>query len=256
MKLLVANNNKLLESVEEISKKLANIEGKLDSNINRIDENISKLTASVDVRLEAVNDQIITLFKTTQENENLMTTKILTLEEKFKTLEMKYTKERVLADLYSKRNNLIIYGIPETDQSEDRNKSLQLVKNFLKEQLKIEQDISIVDAHRLRSNTLKENRMNTRSTSKSRPLIFKLSNIFDRDVIMSNLKNLKPTNTSIKQRIYVNQHLPAAMAKQKAVLFEKFKQARIDRKRVRWGIDYNTANYCLYIEGAKHFAED
>ena len=256
MEILIANNSKLLESVEQIGKKLANIEGKLDSNIKRLDENIARLKAFVDVRLEAIDDQINITFKKIQENENLMISKNLAMEEKFKTLETKYIKERVLADLYSKRNNLIIYGLPETDQIEDRSKSLQLVKNFLKAQLKIEQDISIVDAHRQRSSKNKEDRVYTRSTTKSRPLIFKLSNIFDKDVIMTNLKNLKPMDSSIKQKIYVNQHLPAAMVKQKAVLFEKFKQARNDRKRTRWGIDYNTANYCLYIDGAKHIAED
>ena len=104
LKLLVVNNKQLLESVEEIGKNLVNIDGKLYYNINRINENISKLTASVDLRLEAVNDKISTLF----ENKNVMNTKILTLEEKLKTLEMKFTKERILADLYSKRNNLII----------------------------------------------------------------------------------------------------------------------------------------------------
>ena len=46
------------------------------------------------------------------------------------------------------------------------------------------------------------------------------------------------------------------MVKQKAVLLEKFKQARKDRKRTRWGIDYNTANYCLYIDGDKYNAVD
>ena len=103
--------------------------------------------------------------------------------------------------MYSKRNNLIIHGLPETDQNEDRNKSLQQVKNFLKAQLKIEHDISIVDAHRLRSSKTKEDRVhNTRSSAKSRPLIFKLSNIFDKDIIMKNLKNLKPMDSSTRQK--------------------------------------------------------
>ena len=157
--------------------------------------------------------------------------------------------------MYSKRNNLIIYGLPEQDQTEDRNKSLQLVKKFLKVQLKIDQEIAIVDAHRLRSSKSNDDRTITRSSMKSRPLIFKLSNIFDKDLIMTNLKNLKPMDSATKQKIYVNQHLPAAMVKQKAVLFEKFKQARKDRKRTRCGIDYNTANYCLYI-GDKYKAVD
>ena len=63
-------------------------------------------------------------------------------------------------------------------------------------------------------------------------------------------------DSATKQKIHVNQHIPAAMVKQKAVRFEKFKQARKDKKRTRWGIDYNTANYCLYIDGVKYNAVD
>ena len=65
--------------------------------------------------------------------------------------------------------------------------------------------------------------------------------------------NLKPRDSfsSTRQRIYVNQHLPAAMVKQKAALLDKFKQARRNNKRTRWGVDYNTANYCLFIDGDK-----
>ena len=126
------NNNMviLMDSIEEIGKKLANIEGKVDSNTKRLDEAITSLKVYVNDRLAAMDN------------------KLLAMEEKIKTLETNYTKERVLVDSYSKKNNLIIHGLPEADQFEDRNKSLLQVKNFLKAQLKIEQDISIVDAHR------------------------------------------------------------------------------------------------------------
>ena len=111
--------------------------------------------------------------------------------------------------------------------------SFQQVKNFLKEQLKINQDILIVDAHRLKSNKTNDARIATRSTTKGKPLIIKLSNIFDKDLILKSLKNLKPGDSAIKQKIYVNQHLPAAMFKQKAILYDKFKQARKENKCAR-----------------------
>ena len=73
---------------------------------------------------------------------------------------------------------------------------------------------------------------------------------------MSNLKNLKSAVSTTRQLIYVNQHLPASMVKQKANLYEKFKQARRGKKRTRWSIDYSTAKYCLFIEEIKVFSED
>ena len=170
-------------------------------------------------------------------------------------LETINTKERVLADLYNKRLNLIIHGLPENDLNEDRIESLQEVKNFLKNHLKIDRDIFIVDAHRLRSNKTNVSRA-TRSAMRCRPLIFRLSNIFDKDLIMKNLKNLKPNDPATRQRIYLNQHLPPTMVKQKAVLYEKFKQARKNKKSTRWSIDYDSANYCLYIDNVKTNAAD
>ena len=238
----LANNLKvLMNSVEQISQKLANIEGKVDYNTKRLDEAIANLKVHVEEKL-AVMDK-----------------KLQNLDDKIKSLETINTKERILADLYSKRYNLIIHGLPETDSNEDRNKSLQVVKNFLKEHLKIDSDITIIDAHRLRSNKTNESKVNySRSPVKSRPLIFRLLNMFDKDLIMKNLTNLKPQDPSptARQRIYVSQHLPAAMVKQKAALLGKFKQARRNNKHTRWGVDFNTANYCLFIDGDKVNATD
>ena len=162
----IANNlNVLMNSVEEISQKLANIEGKVDYNTKRLDEAITNIKVHVDEKL-AVMDK-----------------KLQNMEEKIKSLETINTRERVLTDLYSKKYDIIIHGLPETDSNEDRNKSLQEVKNFLKDQLKIESDISIVDAHRLRSSKTNESRAHqSRSTVKCRPLIFRLLNMFDKDI--------------------------------------------------------------------------
>ena len=61
LKCLVANNNKLLESVEEISKKLANIEGKVDSNTKRLDEAITSLKVYVNDRLAAMDNKLLAM---------------------------------------------------------------------------------------------------------------------------------------------------------------------------------------------------
>ena len=96
--------------------------------------------------------------------------------------EKKCQRQEILSDLYSKRQNLIIHGIPETDPNEDRTQSLQKVKIFLKEQLKINQEIIIVDAHRLKVKKNNDTKRTTRSTTKDNPVIIRLSNLFDKDI--------------------------------------------------------------------------
>ena len=228
--------DQLFKEIRDIKFQITNVEAKLDSSIRRLDQNLERLT-------EHVNEQLQTAFQKISEVE-------MKLQDQFKTFESKYIKQQILADLYSKKNNLIIHGLPERGENEKRDKSLQLVKSFLTDQLKIHQPIAILDAHRLRARKTNDGR-----PVKSRPLIFKLSNIFDKNLIMSNLKNLKPDVSSTRQIVYVNQHLPVSMVKQKAKLYGKFKLARRQNKRTRWSIDYSTAEYCLFIDEIKVIPE-
>ena len=217
-------------NINDIKSKISDIEAKLDSNINRLDERITKLATSTSERFEKTDQQI------------------MNINERIKTLETNYTKDRILAELYNKRNNLIIHGLPESTINEDldRNESLTLVQKFLKDQLKITKDIAIFDAHRMKSNKSKKT---TRRSA--RPLIFRLTNIFDKDLIYQNLANLKPTDSSIRQSIYITPHLPASMVKQRTDLLPKFKEAKRNKYATKWQIDYSTATYCLYINGNK-----
>ena len=157
----------------------------------------------------------------------------------------------MLADLYSKRLNLIVHGIPGSTAWETREKSLEIVKSFLKNDLKIEDDINIIDAHRLKTSSSTDNRILRSSIPKHKPLIFKLANHFDKDKIWTNVKNLKTSSPMTKQSIYVTNHLPAVMIKQKSSLYEKFKEARSLKKKVNWKIDFTSGDYCLYIEGKR-----
>ena len=213
--------------------KITNIEVKLDSNINRLDASITTLAAATSER-----------FKQTDQN-------IIAVNERIKTLEMNYTRDRILADLYNKRTNLIIHGLPATNVNEDRNESLAQVQKFLKDNLKIDQRIFIVDAHRMKSNnTIKKSPRWTAS-----PLIFRVATLFDKDLIFKNLANLKPSNSSTRQSIYITPHLPSSMVKQRTALLNKFKEAKRNKSSTKWQIDFSSATYCLYINGTKANAD-
>ena len=65
----------------------------------------------------------------------------------------------MLADFYSKRLNLIVHGLPESEAWETREKSLSIVHDFLTDKLKIDKDVIIIDAHRMKTRTTEESRI-------------------------------------------------------------------------------------------------
>ena len=166
-----------------------------------------------------------------------------------------FTGWRPYQNCIAKKQNLIIYGIPESNHNESKEETLQIVNEFLKQQLKINQNIILIDAHRLKAKKFDTSKPTTRSTSQDRPIIIRLSNLFDKDLILRSLKNLKPTG-SIKQKIFVNQHLPASMFNQKKKLNEQYRKAKSEKLSPRWFIDFLSGNYCLDVGGTKFFADE
>ena len=218
----------------------SNIEAKLDSCIHRLEQKLENLEQHVNQQLKLADHKT-----------GLVELKLKTETEEFKTFEKKCVRDQILSDLYNKRNNLIIYGLPERENNERRDKSRQLVNNFLKDKLKIDHDISILDAHRMGTHVTNDGKH-----IKSRPLLFKMASIFEKDLIMSNLNNLKRAVQSTRQIVYVKQHLPASMAQQKARLHNKFKDAQKAKRRTKWKVDYSSADYCLYIDDTKVSLDD
>ena len=102
-----------------------------------------------------------------------------------------------------------------------RKKSLSIVQHFLKDKLKIGKGIIIIDAHRMTPWTTGKQRITRSKKMKTKQLIFKLSTFFDKEKILSNLKNLKSNLHETKVAIYVTQLLPVEIIKQKANLYEK-----------------------------------
>ena len=243
----MSRTNKWDQVLQEIKQEISkiqlsnlNIEAKLDSCIHRLEQKFVNLEKHVNQQLQLA-----------ERKTDLIELKLKTETDELKTFEKKCARDQILSDLYSKRNNLIIYGLPERENNERRDKSRQLVKNFLKDKLKIDQDISILDAHRMGPHVTSEGKH-----IKSRPLLFKMASIFEKDLIMSNLINLKPAALTTRQIVYVKQHLPACMAQQKARLHGKFKDAQKAKQKTRWKIDYTTADYCLYINDTKVSFDD
>lgn len=88
----------------------------------------------------------------------------------------------------SRRNNIVIYGIPEI-QDENWEKTEKLLLNFVREMLKIElEQYSVERAYRLGY-----------AKNMKRPIIAKLNNFKTKDLIMKNAKFLKNTEFAISE---------------------------------------------------------
>ena len=144
----------------------------------------------------------------------------------------KAKREALQQESYNKRLNLLIHGVEETEGSIWEKKSETQIKlnEFLKDGLKIDPiTLPLADMHRLpqRPVIVRGKRIN-------RPIIIKLTNAFDKNRILNNLKNLKTYNQQRQEEqthsskensvqptkwpVYITDHLPQAFLEQKKLL--------------------------------------
>ena len=112
------------------------------------------------------------------------------------------------------------------------------------------EQINIVDLHRLPQYPLFKNNKRI-----NRPIIFKVANNSDKQMILNSLKNLRGYNEDKKSdnskatKIYVTEHLPKTLYEEKKRLLPQYHKAQSEKKRVDWCIQ--NGKYCLYVEGKK-----
>ena len=114
----------------------------------------------------------------------------------------------------------MIYGLKEQDSNvwETREKTEKTVREFFHNALNIKnsENIKFADIHRMPKQPVRKNEKKIQ-----RPIIIKLTNLFDKQLIYKSLKNLKLYNneSNLKPRlpgyIYVTDHLPIEMLQQK-----------------------------------------
>ena len=168
-------------------------------------------------------------------------------------------KESLSKEAYSKRFHLLVHGLEEQSDSawEKRETTENFLRKFLAEGLKIDHpnDISIVNLHRLPRYPLFKN-----NVTLNRPIIFKLSNDYDKQLIMSRLKLVKDYNTTRKNanptasKIFISDHLPKALYEQKKRFLPLHKKARSEGKKATWLVQ--NGEYCLYVDGKRLVADN
>ena len=95
------------------------------------------------------------------------------------------------------RNNLIVYGLEETEGENCKQK----VIDFFKVKMEAPNDVSIVDSHHF-------------GQGKTKPIRVKLDNVNDKGYIFKHTKNLKGKKNTLDKSYYVQNELPEWMQEQ------------------------------------------
>ena len=158
----------------------------------------------------------------------------------------------IMQESYEKRFNILFHGLEENSNSawETRDETLKILQNFMKEGLNIANpsQITLADYHRLPQQPTYKNKVKI-----NRPIIIKVTNVSDKNLIFSNLKNLKAHNDrrrlqSLRSQ-YVTEHLPKLFQEERKSLLPAFKEARSQNKKTTWRAE--KGHYNLYIDGKK-----
>ena len=140
--------------------------------------------------------------------------------------------QRIATELYSKRANLLFYGIPET-KDED---SEVVIKGFIKKHLDIvPNDILFANVHRLPTRT-------TSKDARPKPIIAKFVQMKDRELILSAAPRLR--NSTMK--FGISPHLPSCMQQARQKLLPIRREAIAAGKRAFIKTTGITVN--LYID--------
>ena len=152
-------------------------------------------------------------------------------------------------EAYSKRLNLLIHALNKNEVWEKKETNLLIVEKYLQEGLNLNlQDLNIIDIHRLPQRPLSK-----QIKKLIRPITFKLSNILEKQKVLSACKFLKTFNDLRKveniQSVCVTEQLPKLFQAQKKSLFSQIKKAKIKKLKTAWQIV--NGSYCLFVENDK-----
>ena len=137
------------------------------------------------------------------------------------------------------KNKIAVYGKLERNE--------KIVREFFHNALTIKnsENIKFADIHRMPQHPVLKN-----GKKIQRPIIIKLTNLFDKQLIYKSLKNLKLCNKELNLKprlpgyIYVTDHLPIEILQQKK---KRDNKARQEGKRASWKVVAD--EYRLYIDG-------
>ena len=221
----------LIDSVNEVKNDLTQIKESMNS-VTTTNTNIEKRVGEVSKRLDNLEGSL------------------LKADEKYNTLLKKYEQlqEKVISmESYSRRDNLLIYGIPEAPlgAKESNDDCIRLVRNFFENQLEISHapQIPIVRCHRLGPPPNPNPRPGSKPVTRS--IIVRFQNYGDRQDVWQAKKKLKDT------QFYINEDFPTEITERRKKLMPIMYAAR--RAEL---IAYLVVDKLHIIDGDKHDVYD
>ena len=241
--------DRILLFLRSFGQRMEAVERKVEAVENKVDDFVTTTT-------NKVMDQNSRIDKLTEENKSI--------RKELKDIKNQHENESVIAEYHSKKYNLVCYNLKQEKDWETNVESHDIAIDFFANTLKVPyaNGISIQNAHRMgnrktvdivnvvNEGTDDENTVVTKWHT--RPLIVRFNNILDLESVQDHLSELKQHNANlpVARRIYVKQHLPKRMDKQRTALVPHFREARKRGQKTKWRIEGN-GDYCLYINGVK-----
>ena len=205
------------EGFEEINRKLEAHDEKFEA----LDHRMNREKAENDARFTAIEEK--------QKDVDDLLEKVDNLQKKV-----------LFSELKSKKQNVIVFKMPQTDVNEKPEDSMLKVDTFLYNILQIPNNITILEAHRLRRKD--------KNKKGPLPLIFKLLHVGDKSLMKQNLKNLSEYNEGKEKSEVVSvefDHYPEVFKQHKDLLKDAFYKAKKKGLKPRWFVDFDQAQLCL-----------
>ena len=222
----------------KLSDRLTAIDNSL-KELNKLPKRVEQLESFQSAQTSANADLAILLEERDQ--------RINALELKFINLNEANEKEATLKQLYDRRLNLLLHGIPDKAWETPQESKVHVV-NFLKNILKLNDadNMGFVDVHRLPANRINAQRSEDEKR-KRRPIVFKLHTIADRKKIRDELHLLEKYNENKprNEKVSVSIHLPRNLQLQRKALVPEYVKQLKAGKKVMIKVNYDTAEMVI-----------
>ena len=171
----------------------------------------------------------------------------LQLKDSIKTLKEevdKLKKNEIRREIHERKVNLVLFGITE-GKNDNKKKCLEEVRKVLKRiEVPNHERITILDCHRLGAAKKDDD-----GNPISRPIIFKVNDIFKQKDIFDRTDKLK----NFYNDVYIRRHVPKSLRDQKDVLKSKMKELYDAGLQPKWRIDYQVFEYYIVDKNEKKY---
>ncbi|CAG2192228.1 unnamed protein product [Mytilus edulis] len=214
---------KKLSSIDELTKKIGNFEISVKSLTKTVEKG-SKRIDEVEKSMEFMNQN----FESSKSESEYLKTTITEIKSEHGEMingfdclraDMDELHERhVDLQIRSMRENLVFSGIPELSENEPSEQTEDIIKDFMKTNMKMDIVMDFQRAHRFGKKT--QIKIDDRDTYMTRPIVCRFKNFKDRELVRSFARNLKDT------KFGVNEQFPKEVNDRRKLLWPYYKEAK------------------------------